>query len=411
MAAPVVAGPAVATEVGGGTRLGSNVSVLGRSSLGSGWGYGFDNPPPPPASAPRATVAPANPGTGGSNPYTLSTAPSTNPYMGGTGSLGSNLAGGAALGGVPFGGLGGFPWWGIGGFGLGAAGPGIGYGAALEGMASLQRSQGQYWKDITQAQMQREEFLQKNLETARRRVEFEAWYESMRPTATKMLDRQMATDLDTARRFATDVDIASGRALNTLLRNIQASGRLNQGANVPLDEDVLKNVNLTGGTSTSGVGMLKDGGKLPWPGALQDPMFDESRKRLTRNLQLAVATLKDKEPVPEAVMKDIRGDFKSLNDKLAEAANDLDPAQYVEARRFLNQLSGSIKSLSDPRVANYFNNTWSAKGRSVAELVAQMTKEGLLFAPAGPNDDAAYRAVYQALRAFDNSLQYAQRTP
>lgn len=62
-------------------------------------------------------------------------------------------------------------------------------------------------------------------------------------------------------------------------------------------------------------------------------------------------------------------------------------------------------------MANYFNNTWNARGKSVAEMISHLTREGLTFAPAAPGDEAAYRAVYQALRAFDASLQYAQRTP
>lgn len=405
--------PRVMTDAVGAAaqRLGNNVSVLGRSPLGSGLGYGFDAPPST-AGTPAVNVPQVPPTAAAANPYALSTAPSTNPYMSGAGSLGASGGGaGFAPPVSPYGGLAGMPWWGMGSAGLIGAGPGVGYGAALEGLASLQRAQGQYWKDIVQARLGREQALQANLDTARRRVEFEAWYESMRPTATKMRDREMAADLDEARRTATDTDIQSGRALNTLLRNIQVSGRLNQGQNVPLDEEVLRHVNLSGGTSAGSVGMLKDGVKLPWPDGLQDQQFDEARKRLTRNLRQAVDTLKDKEPIPEALMKDIRGDNKALADKLAESANDLSPAQYVEARRFLNQLNGAIKALADPKVANYFNNTWNARGKSVAEMISHLTREGLTFAPAAPGDEAAYRAVYQALRAFDASLQYAQRTP
>jgi len=108
--------------------------------------------------------------------------------------------------------------------------------------------------------------------------------------------------------------------------------------------------------------------------------------------------------VPQALLKDIRGDFKALNDKLNESADELSPSQYIEARRFLNQLSAAIKALSDPKVANYFNNTWNARGSNVAELVSHMTKQGLTFAPAAPGDEAAYRAVYDALRTFEAGL-------
>ena len=68
----------------------------------------------------------------------------------------------------------------------------------------------------------------------------------------------------------------------------------------------------------------------------------------------------------------------------------MSPAQYIEAKRYLNQLSAAIKALSDPKVANYFNNRWNAKGKNVAELVSHMKREGLAFVPATPGDEAAY---------------------
>ena len=51
-------------------------------------------------------------------------------------------------------------------------------------------------------------------------------------------------------------------------------------------------------------------------------------------------------------MKDIKGDFKALTDRLSESADELSPSQYIEARRFLNQLGAAIRALSDPKVAN-----------------------------------------------------------
>ena len=36
-----------------------------------------------------------------------------------------------------------------------------------------------------------------------------------------------------------------------------------------------------------------------------------------------------------------------------------------------------------------------------------MTKEGLVFAPAAPGDEAAYRAVYDALRTYESGHQVA----
>jgi hypothetical protein len=340
---------------------------------------------------------------GGSNPYALSTAPGGyNPYLSNTASMGASASPyGISTTPYPVMPYGMIPPW----FG-GMSDMGLGY--ALFGNAEQWRAQGQYWRDIQQARITREQSRQMELDTARRRIEFEAWYETIRPTTPRIRDREIAIELDRARKDATSTDITSGKALNTLLASVQKMGNLTRGASIPLDEEVLKNINLSGGTSAGNIALLKDGGKLSWPETLLEAVFDEPRKRLSDNLRLAVAAVKDREPIDNARMRDIRGDFKTLNDKLSELANELAPSQYVEARRFLNQLNAAIKALSDPKVGNYFNNTWNAKGRTVAELVNHMTREGLTFAPAAPGDEAAYRAVYQALRAFELSLAGAQ---
>src|SRR5262249_5917025 len=144
-----------------------------------------------------------------------------------------------------------------------------------------------------------------------------------------------------------------GRALNTLLASIQKSGKLSSGPNVPLEEDVVKRINVAGGTNGN-VGLLKDGGKLNWPEGFQDEQFDEPRKRLTRNIALAVQTLKDGEAVRPDLIRDIRADAKTIAETLDETANDLSPPQYIEARRFLRQLENAIAALGDPKVVNYF---------------------------------------------------------
>ena len=63
-----------------------------------------------------------------------------------------------------------------------------------------------------------------------------------------------------------------------------------------------------GSPSAGNAALLKDGGKLAWPEALQEAGFDAAGRRLSQSLQLAVATLKDKEPLPAALL---RGRFLS----------------------------------------------------------------------------------------------------
>ena len=338
----------------------------------------------------------------GASPYALSTSPSYNPYTG-TGSLGNSPYSLSTMGGSPYGSSG--------GYGSSYNSP-YGYqdpvGAALQGYASLTAATGQLQVNYQQARILREQARQASIDTARRRVELENWYRSMQPTPQQLRDQQAAAELTTARKEAPDTDITSGKALNVLLRSIQRSPALNLAASMALDEDNLKQINLAGAGTSGNVGMLKDVTKISWPETLQDSSYDKQRKRLNQNLVHAVTILKDGDPVPESTLKDIRADYKTINDKINEGADELSAGQYIESRRFLNQLNQAIRALGDKNVGKHFNKTWAAKGKNVAELVAHLTKEGLGFAAATPGDEAAYKSLYLAMRQFEAGLASAQ---
>jgi hypothetical protein len=281
--------------------------------------------------------------------------------------------------------------------------------AALMGLASLTNASGQYWNQIEKARLLREQSRESEMETAKKRVQWERWYEEYgKPTAPKMRASEMTTDLERARTDPPATEVWSGKSLNDLLRSIQSMGTLNHGPNLALEEDTLKAINLSAG-ARGNVGMLRNDGNLNWPLSLTEAPFTDLRERLTKNIRHAVSDLKGKEPVPASTLKDITNDFNSLNDKLSDSADDLSPGQYIEAKRYLNQLAQAVRALSDPKAANYFNQTWTARGKNVAELVANMTKDGQVFAPAAPGDEAAYTSLYQSLRAFEGAMQQAQK--
>jgi len=357
----------------------------------------------------------------GYNPYggpSFPSVPSLSPYSISTLGGGTPYLGGSTLSTSPYGAYGG------GGYSLSttpgasdASSPYGGYppytsipptGAALMGLASLTSAQGKYWGDIGQARLLREQANQLSFETAKKRVELERWYELQKLTAPQMREREMATDLDSARKDPPATEVWSGKSLNVLLRSIQNLGPLNRGPTLALDEDTLKSINLSAG-ARGNVVMLRAGGKLSWPLPLQEAQFSEQRDRLAKNLRRAVADLQGKDPVEPALLRDITNDFKALNDKVSASADELSPGQYIEAKRYLNQLASAVKALSDPKAVNYFNNTWNAKGKNVAELVAHMTKEGLVFAPAAPGDEGAYSSLYQSLRQFEAGMQQSQK--
>ena len=133
---------------------------------------------------------------------------------------------------------------------------------------------------------------------------------------------------------------------------------------------------------------------------MQERQYDEPRKRLVRNLWLASKQLKDRDPPDRATVKDLEADYQALSKDLDAGVGDLSPSQYIEARRFLNDIHSAIRGLSDPKAATY-----APRGKTVAELVDYMIKNGLKFAPASGRDDyRAYNSLYYDLRAFENSL-------
>jgi hypothetical protein len=368
-----------------------NASLIG-AGLSAIPPYAFGYNPYPSVLSTGPVVAPL--------PYALSTTAGLNPYAT-VGSLSTTPGGygGYSMSTTPYGGYG-SPGYG----GYGYQDP---YGSYLQGLASLTSAEGQYYQQITRARITREQARQMMIDTNRKRIEFEMWYETVRPTTPRLLAQQAATNLDEARNFATSAKIWSGDALNQLRNSINRTGKLNRGPSIALDEDTLNHINLTAAAGGN-AGLLKNGADLNWPLVLTQQPFDETRKRLTLKLKDAVAQLKELKKVEPSTLKDADALYKTLVDMFNDSADDLTAQQFIEARRYLNQVGQAIRALKDPKAANYFNRTWNARGKTVAELVDFMDREGLVFAPATSGDEAAYRALYNGLRSFEAGLQTAQ---
>jgi hypothetical protein len=346
------------------------------------------------APLPPRDIAPAN-------PYALSTVPGANPYMGGT--IGMNPYGVGGFPGVAGGFIpGGFPGFG----GVFLQDPMNGY---LTGVAAVTSATGQYWMNIQQARMLREQSRQMSYDTARKRVELEAWYESRKMKTQDLVDNQVRTDLDRARRDPPMTEVISGKSLNDLLNNIRKLGRLSRGPNISLEDETLKHINLTSPAVSGNVGLLRDGGEFRWPLSLQERIFDDERERLSRNIKAAVDSIKDSGKDLARLLRDINADITALQNKIDDSTDDLTIAQSLEAKGFIRQLRAAASLLRDPQAAKYFNNSWNAKGRTVAELVDFMTREGLVFAPASTGDEAAYMALYYAVRSFESGLALASK--
>jgi hypothetical protein len=275
------------------------------------------------------------------------------------------------------------------------------YGSYLSGAADLVSAQGNYLIAYQKANLLQEE-VHRSMLDSRRKVWEEARYERaslMNSEQMRLLDIRNA--LDRARSNPPQTEIWSGQSLNSLLNYLMAQPiKPGEEPPVPLNEDVLKHINLTNGKDGN-IGLLKR--EINWPATLLRSEFEETRKKL--EYELADAKLAARQGmVSSDLVSEIKNNIAKMQDILLQHVSDVQPADYLTAKKYLNMLDESAKALSDPNVTNYITGKTAAKGKNVAELVKNMKEMGVQFAPAAPGDEAAYRALYNAMRDYDAGM-------
>jgi len=305
----------------------------------------------------------------------------------------------AALPPPVFGGYGGL---GYGGYGWGTQWMQNPYEGYLNGAASVTTANAQYQQTIQQAKLTREEARRSALQTRRATIEERLYELSLQPDPEKIRQEQMMKSLQRSRNNPPLVEIWSGTALNDLLRDIQSShtSGLPGSREVPLSPEVLKHINVTTGTTYGGVGLLRGDGKLTWPYSLQQSIFEDQRKRLDELLPKAVEEARAG-PVSAPLLNNIRSTQQQLGRVLDAHVSDLTPSEFTEASRYLRELNSSVRVLQQSDVSKYFRPAWTPKGATVGELVQQMTREGLRFAPAVSGDESYYTSLHRALVDYD----------
>lgn len=318
--------------------------------------------------------------------------------------------------------------YGLGGGGMGLAGTllsgagygyGLGYGSSLagtqwmmnpyqgylQGAADITRSSAQYYQGIQQAKLSRQEAIRSSLETRRAMIEEADWERAHMPDPEKLRQQALERELTTARTSPPLTDIWSARSLNALLRHLIAQqGEGVRGPKVPLNEDTVSHINLTAGDTRGNVGLLKDNGNLEWPESLQGGVYKETRERLNALMKQAYKSVSNGNNPGDATLNDLQDNYRKMQATLLANVEKLTPDEYIEARRYMGDVSATITALQDPNVVNLFNDNGKAKSNNVAELVRYMRDKGLQFAPATTKDQAAYVALYHALAAFDAGL-------
>jgi hypothetical protein len=308
---------------------------------------------------------------------------------------------------------GGYPGYGGGGYSIG---PALSSGGYISGGASAlgSESPGGATNSLTSyvtPDLANEAFRQARLNTRRRAFD-EYLYERLNAPTNE--DLREFGQHEALRRSLSDpprTEVWSGQSLNTLLADVQKLQGMDRDnvPEIPLDEDVLKRINVTATGGRGGnMGFLKDGGRISWPLGLRAlPPAQETRElrsQVNSLLQDAVSQAANGK-VDAGLLQELSNDVDRLNRLLQARANDMPENTYIDARQFLKNLDDAVRLLQRPEAGDYVSGRYAAKGNTVQKLVQYMTNHGLQFGPAVPGDEGAYQAVQQALARYDTSLR------
>lgn len=276
-------------------------------------------------------------------------------------------------------------------------------GSYYRGLADLTSAYGQYTQDYQRARLINQEAERSKIKTRMELLEELRRIEASRPKADDVRKQTLEQDLQRARKLASITDILSAKSLNDLLGPVKiAHAKGLRGPALPLDPETMKNINLTPNKGIN-MGLVKTG-KLTWPLVFEEKeAFREVREKINENLKDAIERARTGK-VDQALLQNLETAFKDLDALTDKEVVNMTTSQYIEARRYLDLLRAGLDALRNENVAKFFDRTYEARGKTAADLFEYMTKNGLVFAPATPGDEAAYRTMYSILAAYDEGI-------
>jgi hypothetical protein len=281
-------------------------------------------------------------------------------------------------------------------------------GGWMSGQADIVNAGGQYRVNVQQANLMQEQLNQQRITTRRKQFDEAAYERAMTPPPSEIREQQRIEQLRFYRDSPAPNDIWSGISLNAMLEDIQKIQRetnLN-GPVVPLDQDLLKRINLAGASRSnqdSTVGVLRDG-NLEWPLNLRRGQYQKDREEIQGLVTKLIRQAQVNEVDPDTLDAANKA-TERMRDALTLTISQIGPSEYIKSSEYLRQLRTSLQLFSEPNAASHFNGMFAAKGQTVGELVANMTRGGMTFAKAAPGDEAAYNFLQQALASYNIGLE------
>jgi hypothetical protein len=278
------------------------------------------------------------------------------------------------------------------------------YGGYLQGAASVINAQGQYLINTQQAYLTKEQVRSAQMDN--RRKAFDEWmYEKANtPTLNQTRMKEQQDELQRALTQPPETEIWSGYSLNNLLANAQQmSARGVQGPDVPLNSQMLKNINVSV-KMQGNASLLKEPEKLKWPVALRTLSPKDQVKELRDQIDTLMIQGKKQAmmsgEVDAGVLTELDQSITKLRGMLKDSVSNIGFSDYTAGRRFLSDLDQAVTVLKQNDAGKYVSGAYAARGHTVGELVSYMSENGLKFSPATAGEEAAYSGLYQAFLRY-----------
>lgn len=277
-------------------------------------------------------------------------------------------------------------------------------GSYLHGAASVIDAESRYLMGVQGAKLLREQVRAARLDNRQRLFELERYERANTPTLEEQREWRRQQALRRSWNDPPPTEVWSGKALNNLLSAVQEarSKQGYRGAAVPLAGELVQRINVGPGTVGGSLGAFRQPDDLRWPLPLRREAFYLERSIIDQLAPLAVNAVASGKADAKS-LDSLRLAVDDLRSRLRENVRDMSSADYVQALRFVNQLSDSVGALQSPGAAK-FMGAWVLSARDVGELLDQMTEKGLRFAPATLGDEAHYTALHRALVTYASAL-------
>jgi hypothetical protein len=287
------------------------------------------------------------------------------------------------------------------------AGYGQAMGETLNGSANVIAADGQWRIADQQAKLVGQEVKSAKIDNQRKALDEWLYERDATPTLQDERERDQWEQLRRSRNNPPITEIWSAKALNDLLDSVRKSySPVQPGPMVPIPPNTLNRINFTSGTTYRGTGLLKNGGALEWPGSLMDSTFEKMRVSTDEMIKKAVGQASSNSQIEAGLVRKIERSIDEMTDQVNSLAraDNITPTDSIEARRYLRNLRESCGVLRQPEVGRQFAPPVNPQTGTVPDLIGQMNAGGMKFAPAGPGEENAYNAMYQALGLYERNL-------